>query len=146
MDLHTQIKSIEKNKVTIKAYRLVPTLERLPEVMAFVDHILEQAQMPMKAVSQIDVAVEEIYVNIAHYSGASIAVLSCDLQEDRVVLQFCDDGKPFDPTKRADPDINLPADEREIGGLGIFMVKKMMDEVSYEYLNGRNVLTVVKRR
>ena len=99
----------------------------------------------MKVVAQMNVAVDEIFSNIAHYSEATNVTLGCLLTEGQVVLQFCDNGHPYDPTAKEDPDTTLAADEREIGGLGIFMVKKTMDEVTYEYKDGLNILTLVKK-
>ena len=98
---------------------------------------------------QIDVAVEEIFVNIANYaypSGEGEAVISIEADKDAksVSILFEDQGTPYDPLKNEDPDITLSADERPIGGLGIFMVKKSMDEVSYEYKDGKNRLTISK--
>ena len=123
--------------------------ENLEKVLAFVDAELEQRGCSMKTQMQIDIAVEEIFVNIAHYAyhpevgGATI----CVEMEDNplaVVLTFIDQGVPYDPLKKEDPDITLSAEEREIGGLGIFMVKKSMDNLAYEYKDGRNILTVKK--
>lgn len=99
--------------------------------------------------NQIDLAVEEIFVNIAHYSGAEEAEICCDFAIDGAgtgVLKvvFCDGGKPFNPLARPDPDLTLSADEREIGGLGIFLTKKFMDSVEYEFIDGKNKLTIKK--
>lgn len=99
--------------------------------------------------NQIDLAVEEIFVNIAHYSGAAEAVVSCDYHisgdgSETLTLTFKDGGKPFNPLDRADPDLSLSAEERRIGGLGIFLTKKFMDSVEYEYCEGMNCLTIKK--
>lgn len=125
------------------------TLDRLTEVMSFMDGILESLDCPMRAQMQIDVAVEEIYVNIASYAyapGTGPACLRVELREDprTLLITFIDSGVPYDPLAKPDPDISLPASERQIGGLGIFMVKKTMDDMIYEYKDGRNVLTLVK--
>ena len=90
-------------------------------------------------------AVDEIFSNIARYSGAAVATLGCAAEEGRATLRFSDNGRPYDPTGNPDPDTALSAEERDIGGLGIFMVKKLMDEVTYEYADGLNILTLVKR-
>ena len=94
--------------------------------------------------NQIDLAVEEIFVNIAHYSGSQEAVINCSFENDKVEITFSDSGVPFNPLAKADPDLTLNAEEREIGGLGIFLTKKFMDSVSYEYKDGMNCLRIIK--
>ena len=98
---------------------------------------------------QIEVAIEEILVNIVSYAGLSEAdgvEVRCEVTEDplRVVVQFLDGGIPFDPLGKGDPDISPDALMDREGGLGIFMVKKMMDDVSYAYEDGKNTLTILK--
>ena len=132
-------------KLTIGADR-----SRLGEVLSFVEDFLGQHDCPPKTLMQIDIAVEEIFVNIASYAYAGDVgetVISVDVTDDpaSAVIEFSDSGLPFDPLKKPDPDVTLSADERQIGGLGIFMVKKTMDEVSYKYENGQNVLTIRKK-
>ena len=94
--------------------------------------------------NQIDLAVEEIFVNIAHYSGSQEALINCSFENDKLEIIFSDNGVPFNPLAKADPDITLNAEEREIGGFGIFLTKKFMDSVSYEYKDGRNCLRMIK--
>ena len=123
--------------------------ENLDKVLAFVDEQLEAYDCPMKTQMQVDIAVEEIFVNIAHYAyvpGVGSATIRAEVSEDplAVSLTFVDNGMPYDPLAKEDPDITLSADERQIGGLGIFMVKKSMDDVAYEYKDGQNVLTIKK--
>ena len=104
----------------------------------------------MEAQFQIDVAVEEIYVNIAHYAyhpDIGEATIRCQVTEGpplEIVIQLLDSGVPYDPLSHADPDITLSADQRDVGGLGIYMVKTSMDDVSYRYENGKNILTLKK--
>lgn len=123
--------------------------ENLPLVLSFIDQHLNKIGCSPKAQMQISVAAEEIFVNIANYAYApengKVAV-RVEFSEDpiTVIITFMDNGKPFDPTKRADPNVSLSAEERNIGGLGIFMTKKMMDDVSYEYSEGKNILTLKK--
>ena len=124
-------------------------VENLNQVLAFVDAELERAECSMKAQMQIDVAVEELFVNIAHYAyehEAGNAVIGIGIEEEpkAAVISFIDHGKPYDPLAKKDPDITLSAEERPIGGLGIYMVKKSMDDVRYEYTDGKNVLTIKK--
>lgn len=121
----------------------------LDEVIAFLDKIMEEHEIPMKASMQLDIAVEEIFVNIAHYGypeGEGTAKITVELPEDSssIVIRFIDQGTPYDPLKKPDPDITLAAEDRPIGGLGIFMVKKSMDNMEYEYKDGCNVLTITK--
>ena len=99
--------------------------------------------------NQIDLAVEEIFVNIAHYSGSADAVICTDYHisgdgSGTLTVIFKDWGKPFNPLAKADPDLTLSAEEREIGGLGIFLTKKFMDSVEYDYSDGMNCLTIKK--
>ena len=94
--------------------------------------------------NQIDLAVEEIFVNIAHYSGSEEAVINCNFNNDVLEMSFSDSGVPFSPLAKADPDLTLNAEEREIGGLGIFLTKKFMDSVAYEYKDGMNCLRIIK--
>ena len=103
----------------------------------------------MKAQMQIDVALEEIFINIANYAyqpGKGPATVRVDVTDNplTVTITFVDHGIPYDPLAKDDPDVTLPADEREIGGLGIFMVKQSMDDVIYEYRDGHNILTIKK--
>lgn len=91
---------------------------------AFFEECLAEQDAPMKVVSQINIAVDEIFSNIARYSGATSVSVGCEAEKDHVVLRFADNGRPYDPTEKADPDITLSAEKRDIGGLGIFMVEK----------------------
>ncbi len=123
--------------------------ENLNEVMAFVDENLESVGCSMKAQMQINIAVEEIFVNICKYAyhpekGRAVVRVAVSDEPVQVKITFIDHGKPYDPLLKVDPDVTLSADEREIGGLGIFMVKQTMDAVEYEYRDGSNILTLVK--
>ncbi|MBQ8118451.1 MAG: ATP-binding protein [Lachnospiraceae bacterium] len=124
--------------------------ENLDTVLEFVDRELEARDCSMKVQIQINIAVEEIFVNIAHYAynpEVGPATIRVEILEDplAVSLTFIDQGTPYDPLAKEDPDVTLAADERTIGGLGIFMVKKSMDDVKYEYKEGSNILTIVKK-
>ena len=130
---------------------IVPaTLEELEKVTGFVRQQLEGWGCSMKLLMQIEIAVEEIYVNIAHYAyhpaGDGFAEIRCEVLENplRVIIQFLDDGIPYNPLEHEDPDITRGPKERDIGGLGIFMVKKSMDGIEYSYENGKNILTIKK--
>lgn len=128
---------------------LPATIDRLSEVLEFVDSILDSNSCPESVKLQIDIAVEELFVNIANYAynpEEGPAEIKCSVEEatNRVIIEFRDHGVPYDPLAKADPDITLSAEERDIGGLGIFMVKSSMDNVSYRHENGNNVLTIEK--
>ena len=136
--------SFHPNELELEA---VP--ENLEEVQAFVEEHLEATGCPMKAQMQIGVAVEEIFVNISSYAyhpENGNATVRVEVSDDpvSVAITFLDHGTPYDPLAKKDPDIHLPADERDIGGLGIFMTKKLMDDVAYEYRDGQNILTLRK--
>lgn len=128
----------------MKKIRITPSLEQLPAATAFFEEHLHAVGASAKTVAQINVAVDEIFSNIAHYSGATLATLGCEIDEGCITLRFSDNGRPYDPTERPAPDTTLPAEERELGGLGIFMVIKTMDSVNYAYKDGLNILTLVK--
>ena len=125
-------------------------IEKLPEVLAFIESQLDEMECPMKAQMQISVASEEVFVNIANYAykpGSGTAAVHVMHTTDPAMasITFIDSGTPFNPLEKDDPDISLSAEEREIGGLGIYMTKKTMDDVSYEYKDGQNRLTIIKR-
>ena len=128
--------------------RLGAKLENLNQALAFVDERLEAVGCPLKAQMQIDVAVEEMFVNIAQYAyapGTGDAVISVAIREGCAVITLKDWGAPFDPLAKDDPDVSLSAEDRKIGGLGIFMVKKSMDDMRYAYADGQNILTIRKK-
>ena len=130
-------------KLNIKA-----ATDRLDDVIAFVVRQLEEADCSMKVQMQIELAVEEIFVNIAHYAykpGEGMADITVDIKDGAAYITFEDSGVPYDPLAKADPDITLSADDRAVGGLGIFMVKKSMDDMKYEYRDSKNILTLVKK-
>ena len=131
----------------MKQLTLEAKLENLEKLMAFVDGALEEMGCSMKAQMQIDVAVDELFSNIAQYAypqGGGDMTLAIEAEDGFVVLTFTDSGIPYDPLSAEEPDVTLDADERPIGGLGIFLVRKTMDDVAYEYRDGHNVLTVRK--
>lgn len=129
---------------TMKKIKLTPSLEAMEELTAFVEQILEAAEVPIKVISQINIAVDEIFSNIVQYSGARDVTVGCLADNEKVMMRFADNGRPYDPTAKLDPDITLSADARDTGGLGIYMVKKMMDHVLYEYCDGFNILKLTK--
>ena len=131
----------------MKKIELQATLENTTELLTILEKELEEAGCSMKEQMKISVAVEEIFVNIANYAyGDSVgnAEIDIDVDNDKksIVILFKDCGTPYNPLEHEDPDTTLSADEREIGGLGILIVKKSMDEVSYQYKDGKNILTI----
>ena len=134
----------------MKTITVPAVTEQLDVVLDFIQRELEQIDCPMKICNQIAIAAEEIFVNIANYAyrpDVGDATIRCQVRtsgQPQVTIEFLDSGKPYDPLKNADPDTTLSAEERDIGGLGIFMVKRLMDEVKYEYKDGKNILTIEK--
>ena len=133
----------------MKELKLAATVENIEVVTDFVNEQLEALDCPMKAQMQIDVAIDELFGNIAHYAytpEVGDATVRVEVINDplAVVITFIDNGIPYDPLAKADPDITLSAEEREIGGLGIYMVKKSMDDITYEYKDGQNILAIKK--
>ena len=133
----------------MKELTISATVENIDAVTDFVNEQLEACDCPMKAQMQIDVAIDELFSNIAHYAynpKVGEATVRVEVIEDplAVVITFIDNGVPYDPLAKEDPDITLSAEERGIGGLGIYMVKKTMDEITYEYKNGQNILKIRK--
>ena len=133
----------------MKEISLQATLENIQVVTDFVDEQLEAKDCPMKAQMQIDIAIDELFSNIARYAynpGVGEATVQVEVAGDPLAVEitFMDHGVPYNPLEKEDPDVTLSAEEREIGGLGIFMVKKSMDAIEYEYTEGRNVLKIRK--
>ena len=133
----------------VKELNVTADKKNLDKVIAFVDEQLEVHDCAPKIQMQVDIAVEELFVNIANYAyspesgGATVRV---EIKEHplSVEITFIDNGVPYDPLAKPDPDVTLSAEERDIGGLGIYMVKKSMDNISYEYKEGRNILKIEK--
>ena len=124
--------------------------DALSDVLGFVDEMLQSYDCPMKIQMGICVAIEEVFVNIAHYAygggdGDMTLGIGFDDESRNITFVMADGGVPFDPLKKPDPDITLSAEERQIGGLGIFITKKTMDSVTYSYEDGKNILTMIKK-
>ena len=134
----------------MKEWTFEAKVDRIPWLTERVDALLEDLDCPMKAQMQIDVAIDELLANIASYAygtGEGEVTVRFDFQPgDRTVaLTFIDSGIPYDPLAKPDPDIALEVEKRSVGGLGIFLVKKTMDDMTYARRDGRNVLTIRKR-
>ncbi len=134
----------------MKELRLTATRDSLDQVNAFLEEELENLECPPKITMQLLVALEELYVNIASYAYAPAtgeALIQLDYRdEDSMILLILNDwGKPFNPLEKEDPDVTLSAEERDIGGLGIYMVKKSMDLFTYERKDGKNIVTIGRK-
>ncbi len=132
------------NKMTVEAI-----IENIPEVTAFVESKLEEIDCPPKIQNQIDIAIDELFSNIAKYAytpDTGPATVKVEVEKDplAVIITFIDHGQPYDPLTSENPNLSLPAEKREIGGLGIYLVKKTMDDIDYEYKNGQNILRIKK--
>ena len=133
----------------MKELTIAATVENIEVVTDFVNQQLELLECPMKAQMQIDIAIDELFSNIAHYSynpEIGQATVRGEVMENPldVYITFIDNGIPYDPLAKEDPDLTLSAEERQLGGLGIYMVKKSMDEITYEYKDGQNILSIKK--
>ncbi len=128
--------------------RIEAKVEKLPEVIEFATGTLTD-DCPMRERMHIELVTEEIFVNIANYAysepGGFVTIRRSGGEgPEGLTLTFIDGGVPYDPLQKPDPDLTLPAEERPIGGLGVFLVKKIVDEAGYEYKEGKNILTVRK--
>ena len=128
---------------------LLATKENWIVVMVAIETFLDDINCPVKKKFQILTASEEIYVNIASYSyGKDVGKVDITFDFDKTTkifsISFVDNGVPYNPLEKEDTDITLSAEERKIGGLGIFMVKKIMDDVQYTYADGKNHLVLRK--
>jgi len=133
----------------VKEITVEARTESIPVVTDFVNEQLEAIGCPIKAQMQIDVAIDELFANIALYAyetqkGTATVQVETVSDPPSVAVTFIDSGIPFDPLTKEDPDTTLSAGERQVGGLGIFLVKKTMDEVTYRYEDGKNILQIRK--
>lgn len=125
---------------------VTPDKASIETITNFFSETLKKWAVPIKTANKAQMAVDEIYSNIVYYSGAETATVSLEDTDEKLTIGFSDDGKPYDPTTAKEPDITLSAKEREIGGLGIFMVKKTAEEIHYKNENGNNLLTVIYKK
>ena len=126
-----------------RSFSVVPDQESISRVSEFLDCCVEEFEIPMRVGYSLKVVADEIYSNIVYYSGAKNAEVLLRNLADSITLIFVDDGMPYNPMETKEPDITASAEDREIGGLGLFMVKKMAEDVQYEYASERNRLTVI---
>ena len=123
---------------------VVPSMETVPQVADFMEAEMEKLEVSPKISMKLMIAIDEIYSNIVRYSGATEATVSIEKSNNTLKLYFKDNGKPYNPLDAKDPDITASAEDRNIGGLGVFMVKKMLDNVEYKYVDNFNILTLTK--
>ena len=133
----------------MKELTIEATPENVDKVIEFIDGMLEEYDCGVREQMAIDVAVDELFSNIARYAynpETGYATVRVDVKNDPLAVEitFIDNGVPYDPLAKADPDTTLSVEDRQIGGLGIFIVKKSMDAVNYEYKDGKNILTIKK--
>lgn len=134
----------------MKELTIDATVDNIATVTDFVNEQLEQLDCPPKSQMQVNIAIDELFGNIAHYAynpETGRATVRVEVARDplSVIITFIDNGIPYDPLAKEDPDITQSCEEREIGGLGIYMVKKTMDDISYEYKEGQNILKIKKK-
>ena len=120
-----------------------PEKDSIEKASAFLEETMETWEVPMKLSNRAQIAVDEVYSNIVYYSGADLARITVSFDGDTLTLLFEDDGKPYDPLSAEEPDVTIPLEDRNVGGLGIFMVKKLAAEMTYRYENTKNELKIL---
>lgn len=137
----------------MRSAKIPASMEHLSRVMSLTGRFLKEAGCGEDDRRHIEISIEEIFTNIASYAyekGDGTVWIEWDVRESEegqkeVVIRFQDEGAPYDPFARKDPDLTLPIEDRPVGGLGVYMVKQFMDDASHCYERGRNV-TVIKKR
>ena len=122
-----------------------PDIEYIREFSDFADRFLREKGISVKTIVKMQMAVDEIFSNICYYSGAKEITMGIKVEEQMITMYFEDDGAPYNPLEREDPDVEELLENRRIGGLGIYLVKKRMDQTEYEYAGGMNRLTIMKK-
>ncbi|WP_286008862.1 ATP-binding protein [Methanobrevibacter woesei] len=123
-----------------------PTNENLEKIFSFVGDTLKEFDISSKYKFQLELAIEEIFVNIVSYSNAKSIKVTSNVSENplMITIRFIDDGVQFNPLEKEDADVHLDLDEKPIGGLGLILVKNNVNEISYEYIDNKNALTIKK--
>ena len=125
------------------------SVEELNRVVAFLEQLEEEWQFPAGSIIPINLVLDEALSNVIFYAyeeGSTHEIMiDVDYDSNQLAITVTDTGKPFDPTQKEEPDIHLPADQRPIGGLGIFLMRKIMDEISYQRSGQENILRMTKR-
>ena len=139
---------MEKNDVSLKKLTLHNDVAEVPLLAEWVERLGEELGLEMPEVFQLNLALEEAVVNVMNYAyeDSGLIDLSAKVVDSEIVFVLEDSGKAFDPTKVDDPDITLSAEDRDIGGLGIFLVQQLMSGVTYSREDGKNVLTMIYKR
>ena len=140
---------MDENKKKLFEITIDATVENLEKVIEFIDDHLIKVGCSQKIKTEIDIAVDELFSNIANYAyrqnvGKATVKIELSDEPNEVIITFEDSGKPYNPLDKEDPDVTLPLEKRKIGGLGIYMVKKSMDDIKYEYKNDHNILKIKK--
>lgn len=137
-------------KISHRSITLTNDVQEVPRLNAFVDEVCEDMGCDMETTMRMNLAIEEAVVNVIDYAYPSGTVGSIDIKvtiyDNHMEFVISDSGTPFDPTKKEDVDISLPVEERRIGGLGIHLVRQLMDKINYERKDGRNILTLIKNK
>jgi anti-sigma regulatory factor (Ser/Thr protein kinase) len=139
---------LEKNDVSLKKLTLHNDVAEVPLLAEWVEQLGEELGLEMPEVFQLNLALEEAVVNVMNYAyeDSGLIDLTAKVVDSEIVFVLEDSGKAFDPTKVDDPDITLSAEDRDIGGLGIFLVQQLMSGVTYSREDGKNVLTMIYKR
>ena len=137
-----------------KTLSLINDISQVPLLAEWIEELGQELSLPMSAVFQLNLALEEAAVNVMNYAypgdqGRPVTIVAeitdNELHEERIIFTLTDEGVPFDPTKATEPDITLPAEKRNIGGLGIFLVQQLMEQVTYKREEEKNILTMMYR-
>ena len=132
-----------------KSIILANDIAEISRLVAFIDEVGEAFSLASDVVFNLNLVLEEAVVNIIHYAYPKeehqYIYLSAHVHEGSIVFVLTDTGKEFDPTLAPEADITLSVDDREIGGLGIFLIRQIMNEVRYERIDGKNILTLEKK-
>ncbi len=136
--------------ISHRSITLTNDVQEVPRLNVFVDEVCEDMGCDMETTMRMNLAIEEAVVNVIDYAYPSGTVGSIDIKvtiyDNHMEFVISDSGTPFDPTKKEDVDISLPVEERRIGGLGIHLVRQLMDKINYERKDGRNILTLIKNK
>ena len=125
-----------------RRFSVIPDMASISGVSDFLDGCLDAFAIPLRIGYSVKVVADEVYSNIVHYSGAKTAEILFRNDTENITLVFADDGMPYNPLETEDPDITAGIEDRKIGGLGLFTVKKLAESVQYEYTGGKNRMTV----
>ncbi len=124
-------------------------VQEIPRLATFIEEIAENHAIDMATSMNLNLAMEEAVVNVMNYAYPKESVnnidITAEVDDEEIAFSIADSGIPFDPTQKGEPDLSLDAEDRPIGGLGIHLVRQLMDTLDYRYENGHNILTLKKR-